>query len=92
MLSGALTVKVTGDTAVSGTSPAITCNGTALTGTASTLGGLTDTPLISTGRQLAAGASETICIQVTLPANANTSLQGATSAVSFTFTGTSDLS
>jgi len=57
-----------------------------------TLGGLTDAPLISTGRQLAAGATETICIQVTLPASANTSLQGATSAVSFTFTGTSDLS
>jgi hypothetical protein len=40
-------------------------------------------------RLLAAGASETLCIQATLPTNASTTLQGATTNVTFTFNGTS---
>jgi predicted ribosomally synthesized peptide with SipW-like signal peptide len=48
--------------------------------------------LATAKRSLAAGASETICIQVALPTSAHTSLQGASSAVTFTFTATSDLS
>ena len=91
-LSGAMTVKVTGDTSATGSSPSMTCAGTALAGSATALGGLTDTPLLGTGRQLAAGGSETICIQVTLPSTASSTLQGASSAVTFTFSGTSDLS
>jgi predicted ribosomally synthesized peptide with SipW-like signal peptide len=92
VLSGALTVTVTGASTVTGTSPSATCGGTALPGAGSTLGGATAASLISTGRQLNPGASETICIQVGMPANAASSLQGASSAVAFTFTGTSDLS
>jgi len=88
-LRGALLVKVTGDSAPSGTAAAATCPGAALAGSVATLNG----PLTSTGRQLAAGASETVCVQVTLPAaNADTSLQGATTSVDFSFTGTSDVS
>jgi predicted ribosomally synthesized peptide with SipW-like signal peptide len=87
-LGAALTVKVTGDAAVTGTSPAATCAGTALAGTGTTLGG----GLVSTGRLLAAGSSETLCVQVTLPATAPSALQGATTNVAFTFAGTSDLS
>lgn len=92
VLSGALVVKVTGDLNTSGASPSKTCGGTALAGAATTLGGVTAAPLLATGRQLQPGVSETICIQVTLPTNADPSLQGKTSAVSFMFTGSSDLS
>lgn len=87
-LAGALTVKVTGGNAVTGTSPATTCAGTALTGTGSTLGGA----LVTTKRTLQPGTTETLCVQVTLPTNANTTLQGATTDVTFTFSATSDMS
>ena len=88
-LRGALTVKVTGDTSVTGTSPAAACAGAALPNTTSTL----NTGLLTTGRLLAAGASETLCVQVTLPAGVTDPLlQNATTNVDFTFTGTSDLS
>jgi predicted ribosomally synthesized peptide with SipW-like signal peptide len=92
VLSGALVVKVTGDPTSTGNAPSMTCGGTALPGAATTLGGATAAPLLATGRKLLPGDSETICVQVSLPANADPSLQGKTSAVSFTFTGTSDLS
>lgn len=87
-LGAALTVKVTADSAVTSVSPTATCNGTALSGTGTALNG----SLISTGRLLAAGASETICVQVKLPDTAVSALQGATTNVGFTFTGTSDVS
>jgi hypothetical protein len=87
-LRGALVVKVTGDTSVTGTSPAATCAGTALTGTNTAL----NAGLVTTGRLLAAATEEKICVQVTLPTAAANSLQGATTDVTFTFTGTSDLS
>lgn len=87
-LGAALTIKVTGDNAVTGTSPTATCAGSALSGTGSSFGA----SLISTARLLAPGASEVICIQATLPTGASTSLQGSTTNVGLTFTGTSDLS
>lgn len=86
-LRGNLSVKVTGATSVTGTSPALTCGDTALPGSQNTLNG----PLISTARQLAAGASETVCVEVSLDAAASTTLQGATTDVVFTFNATSDL-
>ena len=86
-LRSALVVKVTGDTATPGASPAATCAGTALASSGTTLNG----SLISTGRLLAAGANEKVCVQVSLPAAASTSLQGATTDVVLTFSGTSDL-
>ena len=83
-LGAALVVKVTGDAAVTGTAPARTCAGTALaqTGTAFA-GNLVGTPAAQ--RLLAVGASETLCIQATLPASAATTLQGATTNVSLAF-------
>lgn len=87
-LRGSLEVKVTGDAAVTGSSPTATCNGSALAGTATTLNGA----LITTGRLLAAGATETICVQVKLADAAASALQGATTDVVLTFTGTSDVS
>lgn len=84
-LGAALVVKVTADSAVTGTAPARTCAGTALaqTGTAFS-GNLVGAP--ATQRSLAVGASETLCVQATLPSTAASSLQGATTNVSLTFT------
>ncbi|GAA4381243.1 hypothetical protein GCM10023146_42570 [Nocardioides caricicola] len=86
-LRGSLVVKVTGAATATGSSPAMTCGGTALTGSQTTLNG----SLLSTARMLAAGASETLCVQITLDAAASTTLQGATTDVVFTFNATSDL-
>ncbi|WP_082575304.1 MULTISPECIES: TasA family protein [unclassified Nocardioides] len=87
-LRSALVVKVTGDATTSGTTPTVTCPGTAIAGSGTSLNGA----LLPTGRLVAAGASEKVCVQVTLPAAAATALQGATTSVVLTFTGTSDLS
>ncbi len=87
-LRGALVVKVTGDTSVAGTAPSATCAGTALAGTTTALNG----GLVNTARLLGGGTEEKLCVQVTLPTNAASSLQGATTDVSFTFSATSDLS
>ena len=87
-LRGGLTVKVTGDSSVSGSSPSGTCSGSALSGTGSAL----NAGLVTTGRLLSANASENLCVQVTLPSSAASALQGATTDVTLTFTGTSDLS
>ena len=87
-LGGALIVKVTGDAGVSGTAPASTCPGPELPGGATGLDG----PLLSTGMLVAPEASEKVCVQLMLPANAPSALQGATTTVGITFTGTSDLS
>ncbi|RNL62961.1 hypothetical protein EFK50_14650 [Nocardioides marmoriginsengisoli] len=87
-LAGALVVKVTGAAAATGTSPTRTCPGATLAGTGASLNGA----LVATRRLLAAGASETLCVEVLLPAAAPSALQGATTSATFTFSGTSDLS
>lgn len=86
-LGAALVVKVTGDTAAAGAAPATSCAGTALPGTATSLAG----PLLTTGRLLAPGATEKVCVQISLPPGAASALQGATTTVGITFTGTSSL-
>lgn len=86
-LAGNLTAKVTLG-ATTGTSPAMACGGTLIAGGATTAIGTLTTPK----RQLAPGATETICVEVTLPAAAPTSVQAGKTDVTFTFTGTSDLS
>ena len=85
-LAGALTVKITGDTSISGSGLAKTCGGSALAGTGTSLNGG-----IVSARPLTAGSSETLCVQVTLNANAPTGVQGATTTATLTFTGTSDV-
>ena len=87
-LGAALVVKVTGDTTVTGSAPATTCAGAALPGSAADLNGA----LFSTGRLLAPDATEKVCVQVTLPTNAASALQGATTTIGITWTGTSDVS
>jgi predicted ribosomally synthesized peptide with SipW-like signal peptide len=86
-LRAALVVKVTGDTAAAGAAPAASCAGAALPGTTASLGG----PLLTTGRMLAPGATEKVCVQVSLPPGAAPALQGATTTVGITFTGTSEV-
>jgi hypothetical protein len=87
-LAAALVVKVTADTATSGAAGARTCPGAALTGTGTSLTG----GVVGAGRLLAAGTSEKLCVQVTLPATAASALQGAATSATLAFTGTSDLS
>ncbi|KQQ41338.1 MULTISPECIES: SipW-dependent-type signal peptide-containing protein [unclassified Nocardioides] len=87
-LAATLVVKVTGDTTVTGSAPTTTCAGTALAGAGSALNGA----LVGTGRTLAPATTEKVCVQLTLPGNAASGLQGATTAVTLTFTASSDLS
>src|SRR4051794_41173988 len=86
-LGATLVVKVTGDAATSGSSPSVTCAGTALASTGTTFAA----NLVSstTPRLLNAGASETLCIQATLPSGATSTVAGATTNVGFTFNGNS---
>lgn len=87
-LGAALVVKVTGDGTVSGSGKTVTCGGSALANTKTSF----TTDLLAapaTPRLLAAGASETICVQASLPTSASTGLQGAATNVTFTFSGTS---
>lgn len=86
-LRTALAVKVTGAASTSGSAPSRTCAGATLAGTGSTLVG----SLVSSARTLAPGASETLCVQVTLPTTAASALQSATTTATLTFDATSDL-
>ena len=83
-LGAALVVKITGDTSVTGSGSSATCAGTALansgTSFSSNLIGSSANP-----RTLAAGASESICVQATLPSTASSSLQGTTTNIALTF-------
>lgn len=87
-LAAALVVKVTGDASTTGSTPATTCAGVSLPGTATSLDG----PMLSTGRLLAPEASENVCVQITMPPNAASALQGATTTIGIAITGTSDMS
>ncbi|MFL6090587.1 MAG: TasA family protein [Aeromicrobium sp.] len=84
-LRGALVLKVTGGS-VTGSSPSATCSGSALTGSGTSLGATFT--LLGTARSLAASASEPVCVEVSMPSNASSSLQGSTTDVVLTFTAT----
>lgn len=86
-LAGALVVKATADTGTGGSGSAVTCAGTALVGSGTTLNAA-----LVPAQTLAAGATTKVCVQVALPTNAASALQGGTTAVTLSFTGTSDLS
>jgi predicted ribosomally synthesized peptide with SipW-like signal peptide len=88
-LGPALTIKVTNDSAVTGTAPSATCAGTSIATptfsntTANFLGSSASPRLLNVGQ------SETLCIQATLPTNATSTLQGLTSNIGFNVNGTS---
>jgi predicted ribosomally synthesized peptide with SipW-like signal peptide len=86
-LAAAVTVRVTSASAVTGSAPSASCSGSVVAGTATNL----TQSLVSTGRTLAPSASETLCVQATLPANAPGTLQTASTTVTFTFTASSEL-
>ncbi|MDX6325505.1 MAG: hypothetical protein QOK15_1859 [Nocardioidaceae bacterium] len=85
-LASALAVKVTGASAVTGTFPSATCSGTTLPGSASSFTTAAFLGSAGSPRTLAAGATETLCVEADLSASAPTSLQNATTNVSFSFT------
>jgi predicted ribosomally synthesized peptide with SipW-like signal peptide len=91
-LGKAFVVKVTGDSAVSGAYPTATCPGSALPNSATSFQ-TSAAQLLGTNaarRQLAPGASETVCVQATVSTSstvAPSSLQGTSTTVSFTFFG-----
>jgi predicted ribosomally synthesized peptide with SipW-like signal peptide len=85
-LGAALAVNVTTAATVTGTSPTATCAGTAVN-TATTL--VTGIIPAASARLLNPGATETLCIQATLPSNAASTLQNASTNVVLTFTGNS---
>ncbi|MHA7225729.1 SipW-dependent-type signal peptide-containing protein [Glutamicibacter soli] len=84
-LGKAMQVQVKTGSTVSGTAPSATCSGTAAIvdkKAGSAFGGSVE---VST---LAAGASETLCVQYSLPVTAANNLQGATTKLDLVFTGT----
>jgi len=93
-LAAGLAVAVTTASSVSGNAPSQTCGGTTLSAASPSLNGpVVTTPQPATaGVGLAAGASQTVCVQVSLPSGAASTLQGATTDVVLTFTATSDIS
>lgn len=81
-LAAALAVKVTGASSVTGTTPNRTCGGTNLSDSATAF----TSPFLGSAaspRLLAANSQETVCVQASLAGDAPTSLQTATTAVSF---------
>ncbi len=86
-LAGALQVKVTADTAVTGSGSSATCAGPAVTGSGTTLNAA-----LLPARTLTAGSTAKVCVQVTLPGSAASALQGGTTrGDAVRFTGSSDL-
>lgn len=82
-----LAARLTGASSVTGTLPNQTCGGTVITGSGSSFNGaLIPNPI---ARTLAVGASETLCIQATLSSTAPSTIQGASTTINFTFTGSS---
>ena len=84
-LPGALTWRITTGTA-SGADLSRVCSG-AVVNTGTGING----SLTSTGRQVLTTATETLCFEVTLPTDAPSALQGATTTATLTFTATSNL-
>ncbi|MDO9380342.1 MAG: TasA family protein [Nocardioidaceae bacterium] len=84
-LGAGLRVKITADTTVSGSGNAITCSGTALTGA----NGVAPAAVNAAARNLVGTTgNETLCFQVSLPTDASTQLQSASTSIVFTFTAT----
>lgn len=82
-LGNALNVIVTSGK-VTGTAPNATCNGDQLLNKGATQ----PFPTASTRDPLAPNASETLCVQYSLPATAANTLQGNSTSVKLTFTAT----
>lgn len=84
-LGKAMQVQVKTGSTVSGTAPSATCSGTATIMDKEAGTAFGEAVKVST---LAAGASETLCVQYSLPATAANNLQGAATKLDLVFTGT----
>lgn len=82
-LAAALELKVTTGS-ISGSSPNATCSGSTITGPVA----LSSGSLVTSARSLAGSAHESLCLQVSMPSGASSSLQGSTTGVTLTFTAT----
>jgi hypothetical protein len=87
-LAALLLARVTTDVTTTGSGLARTCAGASIAGSGTSLTGT----LIATGRPLAAGASETLCFQATLPVTAPSTTQNALTTLTLTFSAKSALS
>ena len=85
-----LTVVLGGTRSGSGNSA--TCTGGTVLANAVSLTATTTTGIVAARGPLAAAATESLCLQVTLATDAPSTLQGKTAALSLTASGTSDLS
>ncbi|QXQ09940.1 hypothetical protein [Paeniglutamicibacter sp. Y32M11] len=83
-LGNALSVVVKAGGSVDGTAPAATCSGTLVINKSAGA----DFPTATSRPTLAPGASETLCVQYSLPATASNTLQGKSTTVKLTFTAT----
>lgn len=83
-LHSSLVVKVTADTAVTGSGNARTCAGGAVAGSGTTL----NSTLLPSWSLAGGNTSRTVCVQVTLDTNAPSTLQNATTTATLTFNGT----
>lgn len=89
--AGALKLTLVKDGVRSGTGSSATCTtGTTLTN-AVALTSTTTAEVLALRGPLAAAGTETVCVQVTMAADAPSSLQGKTATLSLTMTGTSDV-
>lgn len=82
--SGSLTVKITAGT-VNGSGHSATCSGAALLGSVR----IATSPVLMRTAGIAAGAAETLCIEVDLPAATDNGAQGQSTNVNFAFEATS---
>lgn len=77
----------------SGSAPSATCSGGTVLLASTALTDVTSTALVATRQgPVAAAGTVSMCIELTFDANAPQTLAGKTTAVSLTFTGTSDVS
>ena len=85
-----LTVVLNGTRSGSGITA--TCTGGTVLVAATSLTSTTTSPILGVRGPVAPGATESVCLQVTLADSAPSSLQGKTASLSLTAVGTSDLS
>lgn len=88
--AGSLRLSIVKDGARSGSGSSATCTGGTTLVSAVGLTG-TSTEVMALRGPLGAGATESLCVQVSLASDAPSSLQGRTASLSLTFGATSDL-
>jgi predicted ribosomally synthesized peptide with SipW-like signal peptide len=89
--AGSLKLTLVKDGTRSGTGTSATCTGGTTLTNAAVLTSTTSTEVLALRGPLAAAGTESLCVQVTMAADAPSSLQGKTASLALTMTGTSDV-